>query len=317
VTFSDIIGHKEVIKALSASLTDAKTGHAYLFLGPAGVGKKTLAREFAKNLLCPEQQENPEGFRSCQQFEVGLHPDFITIVPNGNSIKIEQLRDMQHNAYLRPVHGTHKVFFFPEAEQLTEAAANSFLKILEEPPSGVVFLFAAVRADSILPTIRSRCQVYQLFPVPSEEIINWLKNKGFPESEAIRRAMACQGIPGATLDGNGETTESPRIKLSELWERNLLELLKVTTELEKKERREVLVLLQEWQAEVRINMIQTAEAANCSSDKIAELLFCVEKLTKAIMMVESNVNLRLVIEEFFLALKVHAKYSFSSMKGIG
>jgi DNA polymerase-3 subunit delta' len=207
--------------------------------------------------------------------------------------------------------GARKIFYFPEAEQLTEAAANSFLKILEEPPQGVVFLFTAVRADNILPTIRSRCQVYQLFPVPPGEIVIWLKNKGFTEIEATQRGIECHGIPGAALDWAGEPSDQHHMKFSDILSQDLLQLFKVSNELEKKDRREVLVLLQEWEAQLRINMIQTAQSSGGATEKITELLFCSEKLAQAITMVESNVNLRLVVEEFFLALKVHAKCSFS------
>jgi DNA polymerase-3 subunit delta' len=309
VAFSDIIGHKEVLKALSSALAEGKTGHAYLFLGPMGVGKKTLSRTFAKKLLCLEQEANECGCRSCKQMDSGLHPDFETIIPSGNSIKIDQLRDMQHNAYLRPVVGTHKIFFFPEAEQLTEAAANSFLKILEEPPSGVVFLFTAVRADNILPTIRSRCQVYQLFPVPTEDIALWLISKGFKEEEARKRAQVSGGIPGTALHGEEDSSGSIQVKLADFWRRDLLELFKIAGDLEKKERRDISALLQEWQAELRINMIEKAKSPGDSSEILADQLFFLKKLTRAITMVESNVNLRLVLEEFFLALKVHANHN--------
>jgi DNA polymerase III subunit delta' len=312
VAFSDIIGHKEVIKTLQASLADAKTGHAYLFLGPAGLGKKTLAREFAASLLCPVYSGDcSDECPSCRQFRRGLHPDFIPIVSSGNSIKIEQLRELKHNAYLRPVLGARKVFFFPEAEQLTEAAANSFLKILEDPPPGVVFLFTAVRADNILPTIQSRCQIYQLFPVPSGEIVAWLKGKGLTEREAVQRGLDCHGIPGAALESTEEPVDPHRIKFADIMGQDLLQLFKVANDLEKKERRQVLVLLQEWEAQLRINIIQVAQSSGGATAKIAELLYCSEKLAQVIMMVENNVNLRLVVEEFFLSLKVHAKGSLS------
>ncbi len=308
MAFSDIIGHKEVIKALSGALAEGKTGHAYLFVGPAAVGKKTLVSAFVKQLLCLEQGADSCGCRSCKQLDMGNHPDFETILPSGNSIKIDQLRDMQHSAYLRPVLGSHKIFFFPGAELLTEAAANSFLKILEEPPSGVVFLFTAVRADNILPTIRSRCQVFQLFPVPTEEITHWLIEKGFTEGEARKRAETSGGIPGVAMGGSEDSPGTIQLKLADIWRRDLLELLKLAGDLEKKERREILALLQEWQAELRINMIEKAKSAGGSSEIIAGQLFFSEKLTRALTMVENNVSLRLVLEEFFIALKVHANY---------
>ncbi len=308
MAFSDIIGHKEVIKALSGALAEEKTGHAYLFVGPAGVGKKTLTLAFVKQLLCLEQGADFCDCQSCKQLGIGNHPDFEIILPSGNSIKIDQLRDMQHNAYLRPVVGAHKIFFFPGAEQLTEAAANSFLKILEEPPSGVVFLFSAVRADNILPTIRSRCQVFQLFPVPADEITQWLTAKGFTEGEARKRAEASGGIPGAAIGGAENSSGTVQLKLADIWRRDLLELLKLAGDLEKKERREISALLQEWQAELRINMIERAKSAGGSSEIIAGQLFFSEKLARALTMVENNVSLRLVLEEFFIALKVHANY---------
>lgn len=280
MAFSDIIGHKEIIKALKASLADAKTGHAYLFLGPAGIGKKTLAMEFAAGLLCPVHLgDYSDDCQSCRQFRRGTHPDFITIVPNGNSIKIEQLRDLQRNVYLRPLLGARKVFFFPEAEQLTEAAANSFLKILEEPPLGVVFLFTAVRADNILPTVQSRCQVYQLFPVLPGEIVTWLRGKGFDENEATQRGLASHGIPGAALESLDTAVEQQRILFADILDQDLLYLFKLANEFEKKERREVLLLLQEWEAELRINIIQVAQSPSAATAKIAELLFYSKKKT--------------------------------------
>jgi DNA polymerase-3 subunit delta' len=318
VAFSDIIGHKEIIKALKASLAEAKTGHAYLFVGPAGVGKKTLARELAKNLLCSGSGHCGDGHsdltgecESCRLMERGLHPDFIPISPIGNSIKIEQLRELQRNAYLAPVLGIRKVFFFPDAEQLTEAAANSFLKILEEPPAGVVFLFTAVRMDHILPTIRSRCQVYQLFPVPPEEITTWLKQKGFAESEALELGLKCQGCPGAALNWNAknQVQSETAITIHDILRQDLLALFKIAAEIEKKERPEVLALFQVWQAELRQNMVVLAQTAGGSTATIADLFFCIEKLTTAMKMIESNVNLRLVVEEFFLTVKAHDRYS--------
>ncbi|MGE5582950.1 MAG: DNA polymerase III subunit delta' [Bacillota bacterium] len=307
--FSDIIGHKEVVLALRSALTDDRVGHAYLFLGPAGVGKKTLAREFAAGLLCPENGEGcGEDCQSCRRYYRNAHPDFITVVPSGNSIKIEQLRELQRQSYLRPLVGRRKVFFFPEAEQLTEVAANSFLKTLEEPPAGAVFLFTAVRAENILPTIRSRCQIYQLFPVSPKEISAWLKAKGYSEAEADRRAQECEGSPGAALEVKESPGAHQSISFADIIRLDLLDLFKLANDLEKRDRREVLVILQEWEAQLRINILQSAGSSG-KSRTLPDLVFWAEKITRAMLMIENNVNLRLVLDEFFLETKAHANYS--------
>jgi hypothetical protein len=139
------------------------------------------------------------------------------------------------------------------------------------------------------------------------------------ESEAIELGLTCQGCPGAALNRNNKKqaqSESgtaigigigTEIAIQDIFRQDLLELFKIAVEIEKKERPEVLALFQAWQAELRQNMVILAQTAGGSTAKIRDLLFCTEKLTTAMTMIESNVNLRLVVEEFFLTVKVHAK----------
>lgn len=307
--FSDIIGHKDITQALDLSVHDARTGHAYLFVGPAGIGKKTLAKAFAGRLLCTDRTAVSDcDCASCRRYKLNSHPDFMTVIPSGNSIKIEQMRELQRNAYLRPLMGECKVFFFPEAEQLTEAAANSILKLLEEPPFKTVFLFAAQRADLILPTIRSRCQVYNLFPVPAEEIAKWLLEKGYSEAEATRRSIAVKGLPGRALDMEEVAAGEVRIDFPRIMEENLLRLFQIAGEFEKKDRREVLAVLQEWQSQIEDHLLQLGKSSpvGLTVGKVGDWVYISEKLTQVMMMIESNVNQRLGLDEFFISLKVRA-----------
>ena len=300
--FSDIIGHKEIVRALTAAIDEAKVGHAYLFIGPVGIGKKSLAKAFATRLLCREKNTGPDcRCPGCIRVKTGNHPDLITILPDGNSIKIEQLRHLQHDIFYRPLMGERKICFFPDAELLTEAAANSFLKTLEEPPPGVVFIFTAVRADLILPTIRSRCQVYQLFPVPYDEITNALIKRGFDRSEALERANLSHGLPGRALNNVIEAKPDQLLEFKETISLSLLELFKIANGLEKKERPDLLGLFKKWEFQARQELLQIPDSG-LSQDKANQLIFILEKLGRVIEMIESNVNLRLVIDDFFLTI---------------
>ena len=312
--FSDIIGHKDVIRALNKALVETKVGHAYLFVGPAGIGKKTLTRAFAKRLLCNNLSGNGweecNHCRSCTLLEAGSHPDFITVAASGNTIKIDQLRELQHNTYLRPINSDYKIFFFPDAEQLTEAAANSFLKILEEPPPGVVFLFTAVRSDRILPTIRSRCQIYNLFPVPAAEIANWLEAQGFEPLEAQKRSVNCEGLPGKALNLENAGREPEWVELKKLLGQDLLTQLKFAGGLEKKDRRDILMLMNDWENEMRQNLISGVGTDSCSIAldlKLEIQIYITEKLVQVKRMIESNVNPRLVVEEFLIDTMVQIR----------
>jgi DNA polymerase-3 subunit delta' len=306
LNFHEIIGHKEIIKALSSSLTSGKVGHAYLFVGPEGVGKKTLARAFARRLFCREPDLSPDcECRQCRKLRENVHPDLIKVVPSGGStVKIEQLRELQRQAYLSPVEGRYKIFFFPETEKLTDAAANSFLKILEETPPGVVFLFIAVRADYILPTIRSRCQVYNLFPVPAPEIAVWLEKRGIPAAEAERRAVDSHGSPGLALRETVEASVENVPGLTEVLGRDLIHLLKLANELDGKDRRQSLAMLRQWQSQARLGLLQAGQADRNASANLTAWIAMVERLGRAIVMVEQNVNVRLALEDFFITIKL-------------
>jgi len=308
LNFSDIIGHKDIIRALNKVLLETKVGHAYLFIGPAGVGKKTLTKAFAKKLLCQNSAKiECPGCRSCILFDAETHPDFITVIPSGNSIKIEQLRELQHNTYLSPLSGDYRVFYFPDAEQLTEAAANSFLKLLEDPPVGVVFLFTAVRADRILPTIRSRCQVYNLFPVSTETINTWLQGKGFEAREAQRRSLLWEGLPGKALTLGGSIPETESIKLKDLLGQDLLKQLKFANDLEKKERQGVLKLIHDWESQIRqelLTILNKDAVLVLEPLKLEVYVRIIEKLVQVKWMIESNVNPRLAVEELLTNITV-------------
>ena len=167
-----VIGHQRPVRLLQNSIEANRVSHAYLLSGPRQVGKLTLAREFAKALNCLEPDPPCGQCRSCRKIERGLHPDVqaIELEEGSKNISIDAVRRIQDGVALRPAEGRVKVYIIEEAERLSEPAANSLLKTLEEPPPSVVMVLTTLDANMLLPTLVSRCQQVDLLPVPAEAV---------------------------------------------------------------------------------------------------------------------------------------------------
>lgn len=147
IDFEAIIGHKEEIDFLKKALARKKLSHSYIFEGVSGIGKKTIAQAFAKLILGNESS-----------FDSGNHPDFVMIIPDGKSIKNEQIEKFQEFVSIKPYAGNYKVILIDEASTMTVSAQNRILKTLEEAPKNVVIMFICETISALLPTIVSRCQ---------------------------------------------------------------------------------------------------------------------------------------------------------------
>ena len=164
----NVIGHEWAVDMLRRDLAHDRVRHAYLFTGPAGVGKRTLAHEFSRALLC-EMADPPCGrCRHCLLSARGSHADLLTVEPtvSGKSvrtakIKIEPVRAMMHDLSVSPVEARRRVARIWRFDTANAEAMNAFLKTLEEPPGQAVILLTAERADDLLPTIVSRCESWR------------------------------------------------------------------------------------------------------------------------------------------------------------
>lgn len=201
MSFSEVIGQAVVKRALQAALRNGRVAQAYLFYGPRGVGKRTLARSFARALLCAAPAGGDEACgvcRDCRLAQAGNHPDWHLVPAATKSIGIGTVRELQQAMRYRP-YGKRHVVTLESAERLTAEAANALLKTLEEPAGPAVFLLVTDQPDSLLPTVRSRCLGLACRPLARDEILEGLARHGFTGAKAAVWAARSEGSLGRAL----------------------------------------------------------------------------------------------------------------------
>lgn len=168
--FSEVAGQKHIVRTIENALANNKIAHAYLFCGPRGTGKTSMAKLFAKALNCEEGLGHQCNHCSnCQSVTDGSHPDVIEIDAASNN-GVEEVRDLIEKVKYLPIKGKYKVYIIDEVHMMTSGAFNALLKTLEEPPAHVVFILATTEPHKVLPTIVSRCQRYDFTKVEDDAI---------------------------------------------------------------------------------------------------------------------------------------------------
>ena len=192
-------GQQLPVQTLERSLAEGRLHHAYLFVGPAHLGKATLAVQLAQALNCDADTPPCGACPSCTRIAGGNHADvrFVSLGDNAASIGIDAVRDIINSAHLRPYEGRTRVFVVTEADLLTRDAANALLKVLEEPPDDVVLILVGHSADNLLPTVRSRCQTFYFRPLPVGEVARILQEeRGVGAEQADVLARLSRGCVG-------------------------------------------------------------------------------------------------------------------------
>jgi DNA polymerase-3 subunit delta' len=197
MAFDGILGQAAAVTLLSRAIATGRVAHAYAFVGPSGVGRKLTALGFAQALLC--QTGGCGSCRSCARVGGGTHPDCHLVVPEGQTIKIDQVRELARLASLTPHEGRVKVFIVDNAERMTLQAAHALLKTLEEPPARTVLVLILSQVRALPATILSRCQPIRFSPLSPPDVVSVLAQHGLGEPRARLLARACQGRVGWAL----------------------------------------------------------------------------------------------------------------------
>ncbi len=194
MSFEKIIGNDDNKKLLENTVRSNNVLHSYLFFGTEGIGKKIFAKEFSKMILCNSKDEKPcNKCKSCIEIDSNNNPDFFVIEPDGGSIKIEQIRQMQKSILEKPIESNKKVYIINDAETMTKEAQNCMLKTLEEPQDFIVIILIASNENNILPTVKSRCTKIFFRNLDDADIIKYVneKNSGIDINKDILKL--CNG----------------------------------------------------------------------------------------------------------------------------
>lgn len=177
--FENIIGNENVKGNLLDALKDNNISHSYMFVGQEGIGKRLVAFEYAKAILCLNDNKNlcDSKCKSCQMFDSSNHPDFMFINPDGNSIKITQIREMLSKIYEKPIISSKKVYIIDDADKMTVESNNCLLKILEEPPNYVVIILIVSNFNMVLDTIKSRCNKIMFDRISNDVLLKYLQDE--------------------------------------------------------------------------------------------------------------------------------------------
>lgn len=220
MAWNDVIGHELAKRIWQSHLATGRVANAYLLAGRAGIGKRRLAFEMAKALNCTGAEPHPcDACSACRSIARGTHPDVHYLVPEGSSdeIRIDEMRSLIGRVALRPFNAKRQVAILDRVERLTEEAANSLLKVLEEPPGATTFLLLTSQASSCLPTILSRCQLIRCQPLSIGTLAQLLTRQAAcegPRAQAIARMSGGSAARALALAKQGEREQAQVGELS-------------------------------------------------------------------------------------------------------
>ncbi|KJS18794.1 MAG: hypothetical protein VR72_21540 [Clostridiaceae bacterium BRH_c20a] len=324
--FAEIKGQDTAVQILKKSILGNHISHAYIFQGIEGVGKKTTALALAQALNCLNFDTSLGGAcgecLGCIKVENGNHPDLHIIIPEKYVIKIDQIRSLKSKVFYKCYEGRKKVIIFDDAHNLTIEASNSLLKVLEEPPQDTVFILVSSEPGKLPDTIISRCQQIQFQPLSVYTIKEHLIKENPEKISQISLAASLAGgslakaeellAEGEVLENRQETINFVK-KLFELSFSDII-IWCEKWDREKKKVKTILEIIQLWyrdllvfrttgREEILINQDHVADIKN-SQHTLININYALLLINESIKNLESNVSPRLVLEVFFMKLKI-------------
>ncbi|MBQ9149088.1 MAG: DNA polymerase III subunit [Oscillospiraceae bacterium] len=302
--FETLLGNERLKENLTGSLRRGRISHFYLISGPAGAGKRTLARLLAAAILCRGQHKPCGTCLPCRKVLENNHPDFITIDdPEKKTVPVELIRKARADIYIQPNESDHKIYLFPRAQDMGLPGQNALLKVLEEPPKYGVFILLTDNPEKLLPTVRSRCTELALTALP-EKLLRQHLTLRYPKASAediaaaIARSGGWLGQAKALLeDGEGIPPQTEEFVRS-FAARDALGLTRVLVPMEKWKRDPLIDILNSW-----IQLLEEALACRAGlpaasalartlsqSRSSRELMTALGNLQKAAQYAQGNVS---------------------------
>ena len=293
--FENILGNDKIKKDLEKSLKNNRTSHSYMFIGEEGIGKKEIAKEFSKSILCLNNVDGTycNKCKSCLEFNSANHPDFKIIEPEGNTLKIDQIREFQKKVSEKPIVGSRKVYIINDSDKMTSEAQNCLLKTLEEPPEFVTIILIGSNESAFLSTIKSRCMILHFEPIQNELLKDYLEKKYNIIIKSQTMLETFQGSIGKALQlvEKQEIYEKIEEIIQNLENKDIIDILK-NAEIIYKEKDEIYNVLEY----INIILLNLAK----QKYKYAECIEIVENTKKRL---KSNANYDMSIDNMLIKIK--------------